>query len=190
MRHKAQRALGGQLAEWCCSPLLSSTTNSTGAVWTPCLSPRLCVLDLMRQQNQRYIALHERDLSSCLLPSALNCIRLAIVCCAWQHTCPINAVILHLLLKCFVKKQLQYAQMYTSCRQSHPYIWVLLQVCLTGSIQEDNCAADSQACWSNDTMHVDACVDTYRGYVCKCPEGDCVDTYAYAVVVTLRLHLP
>lgn len=82
------------------------------------------------------------------------------------------------------------ANVHTVRAKSPLQLVALLQVCLTGSIQEDNCAADSQACWSNDTMHVDACVDTYRGYVCKCPEGDCVDTYAYAVVVTLRLHLP
>ena len=47
-----------------------------------------------------------------------------------------------------------------------------MQVCLTGNIQEDNCAVDSQTCWSSDTMHLDACVDTYRGYVCKCPDGE------------------
>ncbi|DBA89887.1 TPA: hypothetical protein ACH3X2_004741 [Trebouxia sp. C0005] len=45
------------------------------------------------------------------------------------------------------------------------------EVCLTGNIQENNCAVDSQTCWSDDSMHLDACVDTYRGYVCKCPDG-------------------
>ncbi|DBB12286.1 TPA: hypothetical protein ACH3X3_006385 [Trebouxia sp. C0006] len=45
------------------------------------------------------------------------------------------------------------------------------EVCLTGTVQEKNCAVDSQTCWSNESMHLDACVDTYRGYVCKCPDG-------------------
>ena len=46
-----------------------------------------------------------------------------------------------------------------------------MQVCLTGGLQEDNCALGSQSCWQNDTLDVDACIDTYRGYKCKCPEG-------------------
>lgn len=45
------------------------------------------------------------------------------------------------------------------------------EVCLTGNIQDNNCAMDSQTCWSNETMHLNACVDTYRGYKCRCPEG-------------------
>ena len=46
-----------------------------------------------------------------------------------------------------------------------------MQVCLTGSIQENNCAVGSHSCWRNDTLDVGACIDTYRGYKCKCPEG-------------------
>ena len=46
-----------------------------------------------------------------------------------------------------------------------------MQICLTGGIQEDNCALGSQSCWHNDSLSVSACIDTYRGYKCKCPEG-------------------
>ncbi|KAL3145489.1 hypothetical protein ABBQ32_003313 [Trebouxia sp. C0010 RCD-2024] len=45
------------------------------------------------------------------------------------------------------------------------------EVCLTGNIQEDDCMSGIQNCWRNATLNVDACVDTYRGYKCQCPEG-------------------
>ena len=47
-----------------------------------------------------------------------------------------------------------------------------MQVCLTGNIQQDDCASGSQSCWRNETLNGDACIDTYRGYKCQCPEGD------------------
>lgn len=53
-----------------------------------------------------------------------------------------------------------------------------MQVCLTGSMQEDDCALGSQSCWRNETLDLSACIDTYRGYKCKCPEGAC-DTAVY-----------
>ena len=47
------------------------------------------------------------------------------------------------------------------------------QVCLAGSMQTDDCAADIHSCWthSEGQQHFSACKDTFRGYVCKCPEG-------------------
>ena len=48
-----------------------------------------------------------------------------------------------------------------------------LQVCLAGSMQEDDCAAETHSCWvhTEGKQSCSACKDTFRGYVCKCPEG-------------------
>ena len=48
-----------------------------------------------------------------------------------------------------------------------------LQVCLAGSMQEDDCAAETHSCWvhTEGKQSFSACKDTFRGYVCKCPEG-------------------
>ena len=53
-----------------------------------------------------------------------------------------------------------------------------LQVCLAGSMQEDDCAAESHGCWTHTEgkKQFSACKDTFRGYVCKCPEGDDLQT--------------
>ena len=47
------------------------------------------------------------------------------------------------------------------------------QVCLAGSMQEDDCAAETHSCWAHTEgkKTFSACKDTFRGYVCKCPEG-------------------
>ena len=47
------------------------------------------------------------------------------------------------------------------------------QVCLAGSMQTDDCAADTHGCWTHSEggQQFSACKDTFRGYVCKCPEG-------------------
>ena len=47
------------------------------------------------------------------------------------------------------------------------------QVCLGAQLQEDDCAADSQQCWSvqKGGKSFSACRDTFRGYVCECPAG-------------------
>ena len=49
----------------------------------------------------------------------------------------------------------------------------MVQVCLAGSMQTDDCAADTHGCWTHSEGQQDfsACKDTFRGYVCKCPEG-------------------
>ena len=50
---------------------------------------------------------------------------------------------------------------------------LILQVCLAGSMQTDDCAAETHGCWthSEGLQQFSACKDTFRGYVCKCPEG-------------------
>ena len=47
------------------------------------------------------------------------------------------------------------------------------QVCLAGSMQEDDCAVENHSCWTHTEgkRSFSACKDTFRGYVCKCPEG-------------------
>ncbi len=48
-----------------------------------------------------------------------------------------------------------------------------VQVCLAGSMQEDDCAAETHSCWvhTEGKQSFSACKDTFRGYVCQCPEG-------------------
>ena len=40
-------------------------------------------------------------------------------------------------------------------------------------MQTDDCAAETHGCWthSEGLQQFSACRDTFRGYVCKCPEG-------------------
>ncbi|CAL5228469.1 g11610 [Coccomyxa viridis] len=47
------------------------------------------------------------------------------------------------------------------------------EVCLAGSMQEDDCAAETHSCWvhTEGKQSFSACKDTFRGYVCQCPEG-------------------
>lgn len=46
------------------------------------------------------------------------------------------------------------------------------QVCLHKDIQEDDCVDDSHGCWKGPPgSFVDACFDTFRGSICRCPEG-------------------
>lgn len=49
----------------------------------------------------------------------------------------------------------------------------LRQVCLGAQLQEDDCASGSHGCWiiSRGAKSFSACRDTFRGYVCQCPEG-------------------
>ena len=46
-------------------------------------------------------------------------------------------------------------------------------MCLAGSMQEDDCAVENHGCWvhTEGKQSFSACKDTFRGYVCKCPEG-------------------
>lgn len=46
-------------------------------------------------------------------------------------------------------------------------------MCLAGSMQTNDCAAETHGCWSHTEgkKEFSACKDTFRGYVCKCPEG-------------------
>ncbi len=43
------------------------------------------------------------------------------------------------------------------------------QVCLAGGLEVNECLGESHGCWSRG--NASACVDTFRGYVCQCPEG-------------------
>lgn len=47
------------------------------------------------------------------------------------------------------------------------------QVCLAGSLQEDDCKVSTHNCWTSGTGNdtITACKDTFRGYVCQCPSG-------------------
>eukprot|EP01026_Neomeris_dumetosa_P000808 TRINITY_DN10191_c0_g1_i1.p1 TRINITY_DN10191_c0_g1~~TRINITY_DN10191_c0_g1_i1.p1 ORF type:complete len:458 (-),score=60.17 TRINITY_DN10191_c0_g1_i1:59-1432(-) len=42
-------------------------------------------------------------------------------------------------------------------------------MCLSSNIQTDDCTYDQKMCWQQDD--ISACVDTFRGHVCKCPKG-------------------
>lgn len=41
--------------------------------------------------------------------------------------------------------------------------------CLTGGLEVDECASGRHGCWTQDSLS--ACVDTFRGFVCRCPAG-------------------
>jgi len=42
--------------------------------------------------------------------------------------------------------------------------------CLSGGLEVDECASGTHGCWTQgDTLT--ACVDTFRGFVCRCPAG-------------------
>jgi hypothetical protein len=42
--------------------------------------------------------------------------------------------------------------------------------CLTGGLEVDECSTGTHGCWTQgDTLS--ACVDTFRGFVCRCPAG-------------------
>ena len=61
------------------------------------------------------------------------------------------------------------------------------EVCLSGGLQEDNCAAQDHGCWTDGTGQHDACVDTFRGKTCRCPTGGHLNLQQ--LVLMLRLHL-
>jgi hypothetical protein len=46
-------------------------------------------------------------------------------------------------------------------------------VCLTGMLNVDDCASGKDNCWRGvgDAGELSACVDTFRGFVCRCPQG-------------------
>lgn len=48
---------------------------------------------------------------------------------------------------------------------------LLLQVCLQGMIQVDDCEGTNHECWADDANMQTACKDTFRGYICQCPPG-------------------
>lgn len=57
-----------------------------------------------------------------------------------------------------------------------------LQICLSGALQVDECAADTHDCWRGSGKS--ACVDTFRGYVCECPRGTTSDNLYLACRMT------
>lgn len=47
-------------------------------------------------------------------------------------------------------------------------------ICLTGGLNVDDCASGTDTCWRGTGAGVQplsGCVDTFRGYVCRCPQG-------------------
>ena len=47
-------------------------------------------------------------------------------------------------------------------------------ICLTGGLNVDDCAAGTDPCWrgaGESGAALSACVDTFRGFVCRCPPG-------------------
>ena len=48
---------------------------------------------------------------------------------------------------------------------------LLLQVCLQGMLQVDDCEGTNHECWAEDANMQTACKDTFRGYICQCPPG-------------------
>ncbi|KAK9840728.1 hypothetical protein WJX81_000565 [Elliptochloris bilobata] len=52
-------------------------------------------------------------------------------------------------------------------------------VCLAGGLEVNECLGESHGCWARG--NTSACVDTFRGYLCQCPDGwrgdgvDCQD---------------
>ena len=48
---------------------------------------------------------------------------------------------------------------------------LLLQVCLQGMLQVDDCEGTNHECWADDANLQTACKDTFRGYICQCPPG-------------------
>ena len=43
------------------------------------------------------------------------------------------------------------------------------QACLTGGLEVDECASGNHGCWTEGDLT--ACVDTFRGFACRCPAG-------------------
>ena len=48
-------------------------------------------------------------------------------------------------------------------------------ICLSGGLNVDDCASGTDTCWRGagaGGQPLSACVDTFRGYVCRCPQGE------------------
>lgn len=48
-------------------------------------------------------------------------------------------------------------------------------ICLSGGLNVDDCASGTDTCWRGEGaggQPLSACVDTFRGYVCRCPQGE------------------
>lgn len=43
------------------------------------------------------------------------------------------------------------------------------QACLSGGLEVDECASGNHGCWNQGDLT--ACVDTFRGFACRCPAG-------------------
>jgi hypothetical protein len=44
-------------------------------------------------------------------------------------------------------------------------------ICLTGGLEVNDCATHADHCWADPSTGASACVDTFRGFLCRCPKG-------------------
>lgn len=44
-------------------------------------------------------------------------------------------------------------------------------ICTTGALEVNECENSKDDCWHGDREGLTACLDTFRGYICRCPTG-------------------
>ncbi|KAL4442405.1 hypothetical protein ABPG77_004989 [Micractinium sp. CCAP 211/92] len=61
-------------------------------------------------------------------------------------------------------------------------------ICLSGALNVDDCASGTNACWRGPGGE-SACVDTFRGFVCRCPAGWEGNGHTCADIDECELHI-